>query len=251
MTGVNVVLLGSGGREHAIAWKLAQSSRLGKLWTAPGNAGTAEFGENVDVRATDVEEVVALAKRVRADLVIVAPDDPLAAGVVDALAAEGIAAFGPTKAAAELEWSKSFAKQVMRDAGIPTADSRVFEDAGEARRYVEGLGGPCVVKADGLALGKGVTVCDDVAQALAAIDAAMVGRAFGEAGARVVIEERMRGPEVSAHAFSDGVTVRHMPFSCDHKPVFDGNLGPNTGGWACIRRPAGCVPSTSRSSSGR
>ncbi|MBX7112629.1 MAG: phosphoribosylamine--glycine ligase, partial [Dehalococcoidia bacterium] len=117
---MNVVLLGSGGREHAIAWKLAQSSRLGKLWTAPGNAGTAEFGENVDVRATDVEGVVALAKRVRADLVIVAPDDPLAAGVVDALAAEGIAAFGPTKAAAELEWSKSFAKQVMRDAGIPT-----------------------------------------------------------------------------------------------------------------------------------
>ncbi|MGE0135558.1 MAG: phosphoribosylamine--glycine ligase [Dehalococcoidia bacterium] len=237
MTGMNVVLLGSGGREHAIAWKLALSSMLGKLWIAPGNAGTAELGENVEVRATDVEGVVALAQRVRADLVIVAPDDPLAAGVVDALAAAGIAAFGPTRAAAKLEWSKSFAKQVMRDAGIPTAESRVFEDAAEARQYVEALGGPCVVKADGLALGKGVTVCDDVAQALAAIDETMVGRAFGDAGARVVIEERMRGPETSAHAFSDGVTVRHMPFSCDHKPVFDGNLGPNTGGMGVYSPP--------------
>ncbi len=237
MTGMNVVLLGSGGREHAIAWKVAQSSRLGKLWIAPGNAGTAEFGENVEVRATDVEGVVALATRVRADLVIVAPDDPLAAGVVDALAAEGVPAFGPTKAAAELEWSKSFAKQVMRDAGIPTAQARTFADASEARRYVEGLSGPCVVKADGLALGKGVTVCDDVAQALVAIEEMMVGRAFGDAGARIVIEERMRGPEVSAHAFSDGVTVRHMPFSCDHKPVFDGNLGPNTGGMGVYSPP--------------
>ncbi|MGE0229480.1 MAG: phosphoribosylamine--glycine ligase [Dehalococcoidia bacterium] len=237
MTGMSVVLLGSGGREHAIAWKLAQSSMLAKLWIAPGNAGTADFGENVDVRATDVEGVVRLAQRVRADLVIVAPDDPLAAGVVDALAAAGIAAFGPTRAAAELEWSKSFAKQVMREAGIPTAESRVFEDAGEARLYVEGLGGPCVVKADGLALGKGVTVCDDVSQALAAIDEMMVRRAFGDAGARVVIEERMRGPETSAHAFSDGVTVRHMPFSCDHKPAFDGNLGPNTGGMGVYSPP--------------
>jgi phosphoribosylamine--glycine ligase len=237
MAGMNVVLLGSGGREHAIAWKVAQSSKFGKLWIAPGNAGTAEFGENVEVRPTDVEGVVALAKRVRADLVIVAPDDPLAAGVVDALVGEGVPAFGPTRAAAELEWSKSFAKQVMRDAEIPTAQARTFEDASEASRYVEGLGGPCVVKADGLALGKGVTVCDDVAQALAAIEEMMVGRVFGHAGARIVIEERMRGPEVSAHAFSDGVTVRHMPFSCDHKPVFDGNLGPNTGGMGVYSPP--------------
>lgn len=235
---MNVLLLGSGGREHAIAWRLAQSPRMGKLWVAPGNAGTSMFGEGVEgVRITEPAEVVALAERIKADLVVVAPDDPLAAGVVDALTATGIAAFGPTRAADEIEWSKSYAKSLMRDAGIATAASAAFDDPDRAIQYVWSLRGPCVVKADGLSLGKGVTVCDNAEQAVAAIDAAMRGGAFGAAGARVVIEERMYGRETSAHAFSDGVTVRHMPFSCDHKPALDGDRGPNTGGMGVYSPP--------------
>ncbi|TAK79165.1 MAG: phosphoribosylamine--glycine ligase, partial [Dehalococcoidia bacterium] len=235
---MNVLLLGSGGREHAIAWRLAQSPLMGKLWVAPGNAGTALFGEGIEgIRITDPAAVAALAERVKADLVVVAPDDPLAAGVVDALTAAGIASFGPTRAADEIEWSKSYAKSLMRAAGIATAASEAFDDADRATAYVRGLGGPCVVKADGLSLGKGVTVCDNPEQAVAAIDAAMRGGAFGAAGARVVIEERMYGRETSAHAFSDGVTVRHMPFSCDHKPALDGDRGPNTGGMGVYSPP--------------
>jgi phosphoribosylamine--glycine ligase len=236
---VNVLLLGGGGREHAIAWRISQSPLLSKLWIAPGNAGTEAFGENVEgVAITDGAAVVALAERVQADLVVVAPDDPLAAGVVDALAEAGIPAFGPTRAAAEIEWSKSFAKDLMTRAAIPTSASQAFDDLDAAVRYVAALGGPCVVKADGLALGKGVSVCDTPDDAIAAIDAAMRQRAFGESGARVVIEERMYGRETSAHAFSDGVSVRHMPFSCDHKPVFDGDRGPNTGGMGVYSPPA-------------
>jgi phosphoribosylamine---glycine ligase len=234
---LNVLLLGSGGREHALAWRLAQSSRLAKVWIAPGNGGTSDFGENVDVRAMDIDGVLALAQRTRTDLVVVGPEDPLGAGIADRLAAEGIPVFGPTRAAAEIEWSKTFANDLMRDAGIATADAHPFDDATEAKRYVEERGGPCVVKADGLAAGKGVTVCDSVEQACAAIDEAMLAGAFGAAGARIVIEERMSGPETSAHAFTDGVTVRHMPFSCDHKPVFDGNRGPNTGGMGVYSPP--------------
>jgi phosphoribosylamine---glycine ligase len=235
---MNLLLLGSGGREHAIAWKLVQSPRLSKLWIAPGNAGTAELGENVEgVSIADPAAVRDLATRLRADLVIVAPDDPLAAGVVDVLTAEGIPAFGPTRAAAEIEWSKSYAKQLMNDAGIATAASATFDDPDAAEAYVRSLDHPVVVKSDGLALGKGVTVCDNTEQAIAAIEAAMRSGAFGASGARVVIEERMYGRETSAHAFSDGLTVRHMPFSCDHKPVFDGDRGPNTGGMGVYSPP--------------
>ncbi|MEI6137592.1 MAG: phosphoribosylamine--glycine ligase, partial [Chloroflexota bacterium] len=234
---MNVLLIGGGGREHAIAWRLSQSPRLTKLWTAPGNPGTAMYGENVDVRATDLGGIVALAQRIHADLVVVGPEDPLAAGLVDRLEAAGIPAFGPSGAAAQLEASKAFAKNLMRDAGIATSSSATFEDAGRASAYVRDVGHQVVVKADGLAAGKGVTVCDDVAQAEAAIDAAMRDRAFGAAGVRVVIEERMFGRETSAHAFTDGVTVRHMPFSCDHKPVLDGDRGPNTGGMGAYSPP--------------
>ena len=235
---MNVLLLGSGGREHAIAWRLAQSPLMGKLWVAPGNAGTSMFGEGIEgVRITEPAEVVALAERVEADLVVVAPDDPLAAGVVDALTAAGITAFGPTKAADEIEWSKSYAKSLMRDAGIATAASAAFDDPERAIEYAWSLRGPCVVKADGLSLGKGVTVCDNTEQAVAAIDAAMRAGAFGAAGTRIVIEQRMYGRETSAHAFSDGVTVRHMPFSCDHKPALDGDHGPNTGGMGVYSPP--------------
>ena len=235
---MNVLLVGSGGREHAIAWRLSQSPRLSKLWIAPGNPGTALFGENVEVASSDLDGIVALAQRIYADLVVVGPEDPLAAGLVDRLEAAGIPAFGPTGAAAQLEASKAFAKNLMRDAGIATSTSATFEDAGRAAAYVRDVGHLVVVKADGLAAGKGVTVCDDIAQAEAAIDAAMRDRAFGAAGARVVIEERMFGRETSAHAFTDGVTVRHMPFSCDHKPVFDGDRGPNTGGMGVYSPPS-------------
>ncbi|MPZ99061.1 MAG: phosphoribosylamine--glycine ligase [Dehalococcoidia bacterium] len=235
---MNVLLLGSGAREHALAWKLAQSPDLAKLWAAPGNPGIAEYGETVThVAANDLDAVVRLAQRIRADLVIVGPEDPLAAGVVDRLTAEGIPTFGPTAAAAEIESSKSFAKQLMADVGIATARAHAFDDPDEAKRDIRESGHGVVVKADGLAAGKGVTVCDTLEQAETAIDAAMLGGAFGAAGRRVVIEERMYGPETSAHAFTDGVTVRHMPFSCDHKPIFDGNLGPNTGGMGVYSPP--------------
>ncbi len=235
---MNVLLVGGGGREHAIAWKIAQSPLPTKLWIAPGNPGTALHGENVEVKATDLDGIVALAQRIAADLVIVGPEDPLAAGLVDRLEAAGIAAFGPSGAAAQLEASKAFAKSLMRDANIATSSSATFDDAARATAYVHDVSHRVVVKADGLAAGKGVTVCDDVAQAEAAIDAAMRDRAFGAAGARVVIEERMFGRETSAHAFTDGVTVRHMPFSCDHKPVFDGDRGPNTGGMGAYSPPS-------------
>ena len=239
---MNVLLLGGGGREHAIAWKLAQSPRLERLWTAPGNAGTAEYGENLPALAVgDPAAVVEEARRLEAGLVIVGPEDPLAAGVADALAEAGIAVFGPTRAAAEIESSKAFAKGLMARAGIETADSRAFTDVAEARAYVAELaersGGRMVVKADGLAAGKGVTVCDSAAQAVEAVERAMVARDFGPAGATVIIEERMEGPETSAHAFTDGETVVHMPFSCDHKPVYDGNQGPNTGGMGVYSPP--------------
>jgi phosphoribosylamine--glycine ligase len=240
MSALNVLLLGSGGREHAIAWRLAQSSRLAKLWVAPGNAGTEDFGESVEVRGPDIDGVLALAQRIRADLVIVGPEDPLAAGIADRLIPEGVPVFGPTRAASEIEWSKAYAKQLMRDAGIATAEARAFEDASSARAFARQMfdaGTRCVVKADGLAAGKGVTVCDTDAEAEHAIDDALLHGAFGNAGTHIVVEERMSGPETSAHAFTDGVTVRHMPFSCDHKPVFDGNRGPNTGGMGVYSPP--------------
>ena len=235
---MNVLLIGGGGREHAIAWRLSQSALLAKLWIAPGNPGTAAYGENVDVAASHLDGIVALADRVRADLVIVGPDDPLGAGLVDRLDAIGIPAFGPTGAAAQIEASKSFAKEIMRQAGIATATAQTFADPDAAKAYVRGAPHLVVVKPDGLTLGKGVTVCDNVAQAEAAIDAAMRDRAFGAAGARLVIEERMFGRETSAHAFTDGVTVRHMPFSCDHKPALDGDRGPNTGGMGVYSPPS-------------
>jgi len=236
---LNVLLIGSGGREHAIAWRISQSPLLSKLWIAPGNAGTAVLGENIpDLVPTDPEAVRVLAERLGADLVVVSSDDPLAAGVVDAVNAAGIAAFGSTRAAAEIEWSKSFSNSLMEQHGIDTAASRAFDDPDAASEYARQLGGPVVVKADGLAVGKGVTVCDTTAEAIAAIDEAMRDGRFGVSGARVVIAERLYGREVSGHAFSDGTTVRHMPFSCDHKAIFDGNRGPNTGGMGVYSPPA-------------
>jgi phosphoribosylamine--glycine ligase len=234
----NVLLLGSGGREHAIAWKLAQSPGLGTLTSAPGNPGMAEYGDTLEgLYIDDPLAVVAAAAERRADLVVVGPEAPLARGVADALTAEGVPVFGPSMAAAEIEWSKSFAKELMAEAGIATGRAAMFEDFDQAVAYAHSRGGACVVKADGLAAGKGVVVCETIDEAFAAIEAAMMDRAFGDAGARVLIEERLSGPETSAHAFTDGTTVAHMPFSCDHKPVFDGDEGPNTGGMGVYSPP--------------
>ena len=244
----NVLLLGGGGREHAIAWKLAQSPRLGSLNSAPGNAGTAQYGENIaGLDENDGAAVVAAASRLRADLVIVGPEAPLAAGVADALRAEGVPVFGPSRAAAEIEWSKSFAKELMADAGIETGHAATFDDPEAAMHYVRRFGGSHVVKADGLAAGKGGTVCDTPEEALAAIEQAMVEGVFGEAGARVLVEQRLSGPETSAHAFTDGTAVAHMPFSCDHKPVFDGDRGPNTGGMGVYSPPGWLAEDHARS----
>jgi len=227
---VNVLIIGSGAREHAISWKLRQSPRLDDLFAAPGNPGIAELGTNLSVRDTDADAIVRACREHHIDLVVVGNEDPLAAGLVDRLAVEGIAAFGPSRAAAEIEWSKVFSKELMARHGIPTAPFRAFDNASAAKTYVESHGGPLVVKADGLTRGKGAVVCDSTAQALDAIDAIMVRRDFGASGERVVIEERLSGREVSAQAFTDGRTVAHMPFACDHKPIFDGDRGPNTGG---------------------
>ncbi len=235
---MNVLLLGGGGREHAIAWKLAQSPRLSKLTIAPGNPAMRDLGELVpDVSPLDLDAVVVLAERVAADLVVVGPEDPLAAGVTDHLLEAGFRVFGPTRAAAQLEASKSFANQLMAEAGIATSISESFDDPEAARAYAADAGHQVVIKADGLAAGKGVIVCDNLEEADAAIDRIMIEQAFGDAGTRIVVEERMFGRETSAHAFTDGVTVRHMPFSCDHKPVFDGNRGPNTGGMGVYSPP--------------
>lgn len=234
---MNVLLLGSGGREHAIASKLADSPLLSKLWAAPGNVGIESRGETLDVSLTNLPEVTRLAERVAADLVVVGPEDPLAAGISDHLEAAGFRVFGPSARAAQIEASKSFANRLMARAGIATARSESFDDPGRARDYVRSQPGPVVIKADGLAAGKGVTVCRDEAEALTAIERAMVTGAFGDAGRRVVIEERLFGPETSAHAFTDGTTVRHMPFSCDHKPALDGDQGPNTGGMGAYCPP--------------
>ncbi len=226
---MNIFMIGGGGREHALIWKLSQSRKVDKIWCAPGNGGIAALAECVPLKATDIPGLVEFARKNRPDLVFVAPDDPLALGLVDELEAIGIRAFGPHKNAAVIEASKSFAKDLMRKYHIPTAAYAVFDDPASARAYIEQQGAPIVVKADGLALGKGVTVAMTVEEAVAASDAAF-GGAFGKAGARVVIEEYMTGVEASVLCFVDGEHWIAMPAAQDHKPVFDGNRGPNTGG---------------------
>jgi len=235
---MNVLLLGAGAREHALAWKLRQSPRLTDLIVAPGNAGTAQIARNLPLNPSDVEAVARAASEHRAELVIVGPEDPLARGVVDRLSARGVAAFGPSQAAARIESSKAFAKDLMARHGIPTAGSRTFSNRIDARSYLESLTRPVVVKADGLAAGKGVFVCDTPDDALRAVDALMGDEAIlGAAGRTVVIEDRLSGREVSAHAFTDGVTVAPMPFSCDYKRAFDADEGPNTGGMGAYSPP--------------
>ncbi|MDR0670845.1 MAG: phosphoribosylamine--glycine ligase, partial [Oscillospiraceae bacterium] len=239
---MRVLVVGSGGREHVLCWKLAQSDGVTKLYCAPGNAGMDRLAECVPVRAVDVDGIVALAKREKIDFVVVAPDDPLALGCVDALEAAGVPAFGPRRAAAEIESSKIYAKTLMRKYNIPTARWRAFDRPDEAAAYIRAQGAPIVVKADGLALGKGVVVARTEDEALRAVRDMMENKQFREAGARVVVEERMTGPEVTVLAFTDGKTVAPMPSSRDHKPVFDGNRGPNTGGMGAVSPAPGYTP---------
>ncbi len=227
---MNILVIGSGGREHAICWKLRQSPMVDKLYCAPGNGGIAEVATCVDIGARDITGVIRFAKGNAIDLTFVAPDDPLADGMVDALEAAGCPAFGPTAAAARIEASKTFAKGIMEKYDIPTAKSRSFTTAEEARAYILEQGAPIVVKADGLALGKGVFVCSTVEEALSAVDAVMVRNEFGKAGSTLVVEEYIEGPEVSLLCFTDGKHVSVMPPAQDHKRVFDGDRGPNTGG---------------------
>ena len=227
---MNILILGSGGREHALLWKLAQSPEATKLYAVPGNPGMAELAECVAGSIEDNAAVVKFAQEKKIDLVVVGPEVPLTNGVVDALRAAGIKAFGPTKAAAELEGSKSFSKDIMKKYGIPTAKYEVFTDANAARAYIEKEGAPIVIKANGLAAGKGVIVAETKEQALDAVHEIMDDAAFGKAGSRVVIEAFMEGEEASLLAFTDGKTIRPMVSSQDHKRAYDGDKGPNTGG---------------------
>jgi phosphoribosylamine--glycine ligase len=228
---MNVLVVGSGGREHALAWKIAQSPRATRVFVAPGNAGTALDAENVDIPATDVPRLVQFARDNKIDLTVVGPEAALTVGLVDALSDAGLRAFGPSKAAAELEGSKVFCKELLRHADVPSADYRVFQNAKAAITYLKDRDDvPMVVKADGLAAGKGVIVCDNREQALEAVDRIAGKREFGEAGNQLVIEERLHGQEASVLAITDGQTLIALPACQDHKPAWDGDAGPNTGG---------------------
>ena len=227
---MKLLVIGSGGREHALAWKLAQSPRVQKVFVAPGNGGTATEAGLENVALTDIAELIAFARRETIALTVVGPEAPLAAGIVDAFEAAGLRIFGPSRRAAELEGSKTFTKDLLARVGVPTARYRTFTDHAAARRHLDQVGVPIVLKADGLAAGKGVLVCDDLVQARAGLEEMMVRRAFGDAGTRVVIEEHLGGEEVSFMALTDGRTVVPLASSQDHKRVGDGDTGPNTGG---------------------
>ena len=227
---MNVLLIGSGGREHSIAWKLAQSKNLGKLYIAPGNAGTGRCGENVPIGADDIDELVDFAKQNDIGLVVVGPEDPLAAGAVDVFEAAGIKAFGPSAGAAQLEADKAFAKQLMRSSAISTAEGRIFERFKDAKTYIASRDEAVVVKAAGLAKGKGVFVCDDPADGILAAEKIMCDKIFGQAGDKIIVEDKLLGEEASILAFVDGRNIYVMESTQDHKAIGDGDTGPNTGG---------------------
>jgi phosphoribosylamine--glycine ligase len=227
---MRVLLIGGGGREDAIAWKLAKSKELTKLYIGPGNPGTARWGENVALKTEDVGEIVKFAQENKVELVIVGPEDPLAEGAVDALEAAGIKAFGPSKAAAQLEADKSFSKQIMRSSAVSTAEGRTFTRFEDAKAYIASRDEPVVVKAAGLAKGKGVMVCNEPSDGILAAEKIMVDRIFGAAGDRIVVEDKLIGEEASILAFVDGRSIYVMESAQDHKPIGDGDTGPNTGG---------------------
>lgn len=227
---MKVLLIGGGGREHALAWRLAASSRVTQLFCAPGNPGTAQVAENVPLSVMDFDGIEKFVKKNAIDLVAIGPEDPLAGGLTDRLLAAGVKVFGPTKAAAQIEADKWFAKEIMRQQSIPTAEARSFTDPDAADEYIRVRDEPCVIKAAGLAKGKGVTVCHRTSDALDTIDRVMRKKEFGSAGARVVVEELMHGPECSILAFVDKRNIYVMESAQDHKPVDDGDTGPMTGG---------------------
>ena len=235
---MKLLVIGSGGREHALVWKLTQSAHLTQLWCAPGNAGIAQEAaaktgkpvECVPIAAEDLPGLLAFAQDKKIDLTVVGPDNPLALGIVDLFQRQGLKIWGVNQKAAQFESSKVFSQKFMEKYGIPTASAGTFSEAGPAKAFCATLGGKCVVKADGLALGKGVLICSNLAEAEKAVDEIMVGKAFGAAGARVVIQEFLEGVEVSMHALCDGRTAKIFPTSQDHKRALDGDRGLNTGG---------------------
>lgn len=239
---MRILVIGGGGREHALCWTIAGSPLCDALYCAPGNAGIAEDATLVDIGAEDIDGIVAFAREESLDLVVVGPEAPLVAGLVDRLQEVGIRAFGPTAAAARLEGSKGFMKDLCAKYGIPTAAYARFDDAEAARAYIRRLGAPVVVKADGLAAGKGVTVARTVEGAIAAVDVAMVDGAFGAAGREVVVEEFMEGEELSYFALCDGNTALPLASAQDHKQAFDGDQGPNTGGMGAYSPAPVCTP---------
>lgn len=234
---MNVLIVGSGAREHALAWKISQSPSVSRIIAAPGNAGIAEFASCESVSADDLDGLVELAARERVDLAVIGPEAPLVAGLADRLRARGIATFGPSQQAARLEGSKSYSKELMAARQIPTAGFAVFQDADAADAYIEQANRPLVIKADGLAAGKGVVVASTTDEALAAVDSMLRQHAFGDAGKTVVIEEVLRGPEISYHVICDG--TRYVPLAAaqDHKRLLSGDRGPNTGGMGAYSPP--------------
>lgn len=227
---MKILVVGGGGREHALVWKLRQSPRVDKVYCAPGNAGIAELAELVSLDAGDVPGLVKFAREEKIDLTVVGPELPLTLGLVDELERHGLRGFGPSRAAAQLEASKAFAKELMRRQKIPTGFFSSFTEPEDAQRYVEEVGAPIVIKADGLAAGKGVVICETVREAHQAIDEIMRSKIFGEAGSRVVVEEFLQGEEISFMVITDGVTVLPLASSQDHKRALEGDKGPNTGG---------------------
>ena len=233
---MNVLVVGNGGREHALAWKIAQSPRVDRVFVAPGNAGTADDAENIDISPSDIRGLIKFAKQNQVALTVVGPEAPLVAGIVDAMQGEQLRVFGPSKAAAQLEGSKVFCKNLLRNADVPSADYHVFRDAESANRFVtdrypeKDQDVPLVVKADGLAAGKGVIVCSKREQVLDAVHRIVVDREFGDAGKEIIFEERLDGQETSVLAITDGRTIVTLTPAQDHKPAYDGDTGPNTGG---------------------
>ena len=234
---MKVLIVGSGAREHALAWRITQSPNLTRLWVAGGNAGTTRLAENMEIRSSDVDALVAAAQDTSADLVVVGPEAPLALGLVDRLDLLGIPVFGPSQAAAQIEASKGFALNLMQDAGVPCPEFHIFSDQTNALEHLKSHPGPVVVKADGLAAGKGVLLCQDSEEGALAIRECMSDRAFGEAGDTVVLEEYLTGPEISVFAFCDGENLSPLVAACDYKRLEDGNIGPNTGGMGSFAQP--------------
>ena len=227
---MRVLVIGSGGREHALVWKIKQSPKVEKIFCAPGNAGTSEFADNIPIAADDIEGLLQFAMKKEIGLTVVGPEQPLVMGIVDRFEVKGLRIFGPSASAAELEGSKSFSKDIMQKYGLPTAEYKIFISAESATKYIQAKNCPLVVKANGLAAGKGVLLCRSSREALVAVDTIMRQRLFGEAGDQIVVEEFLEGQEISVLAFSDGQTVLLMDSAQDHKAVYDGDIGPNTGG---------------------